>query len=228
MHVYLLSSMCCVLSHSQEAVAGSSTLTLVEAVDWRVGDEIAVSPTEYDVSQLETAFITAVSSDGLTLTLDRPLAHTHAGQQLTVTEWGPRNSEGGGDDTVLLSAAVGLLTRNVRIEGAVIDTSVGTNYGAHMVVGDIVRDSVLFSGTVNLTYVQLHHFGKQNMEHAGLSFNYQDDSNGVNLIAGCAFSHSLNYAVAAQKVVGMRLLDNVFHRTYRTSVRVDPTVSHGC
>jgi hypothetical protein len=69
------------------AASGQSSITLAEAVDWRIGEEIVVSPTEYDTSQGETAFIIAVSADRKTLTLGQKLNHTHAGQVLGVMEW---------------------------------------------------------------------------------------------------------------------------------------------
>jgi hypothetical protein len=75
------------------ATSGSSTLTLASAVDWRVGEEIVVSATEFNSSQAETRIIAGVSADRRTLTLTTPLTHTHMGVSLTIPEWGARVSD---------------------------------------------------------------------------------------------------------------------------------------
>jgi hypothetical protein len=56
------------------ATSGTSTITLLQAIDWPVGSQIVIATTGDYLSQgeTETHFITAVSSDGRTITLDSP------------------------------------------------------------------------------------------------------------------------------------------------------------
>jgi hypothetical protein len=130
------------------APAGSNTLLLAQPVDWQVGEEVVVSPTTFASSELETAVITAVSSDRTALTLSRALTYAHAGQYLPVTGW----SLNGG--IVPLAAAVGLLTRNVKLIGADVNAST-VNYGASVVVGNLARVSGVRTGALFVSNTQV-------------------------------------------------------------------------
>ena len=92
----------------QTANAGDSTITLKEPVnDWPVGGEIVIATTGDKFSQGESELrkITAVS--GSTITLDRPLEHTHLSVKRTVAS----------DAEVYIRAEVGLLSRNILFRG---------------------------------------------------------------------------------------------------------------
>jgi cell migration-inducing and hyaluronan-binding protein len=83
------------------APAGSTQIAVLDAGDWRVGDEIVLASTDFDPRQAERRTISAIS--GNAVTLDRPLAYMHFGQiTFGVDERGE----------------VGLLTRNVRVEAS--------------------------------------------------------------------------------------------------------------
>ena len=47
------------------------------AVDWVVGDEIVVAPTQYLAWETETFKVTAVSADKKTLTLNATIKYKH-------------------------------------------------------------------------------------------------------------------------------------------------------
>lgn len=89
---------------AETAFKGSSLISLLESVDWRVGDTILIGATDYDPMESETAVLASISADGKTLLLDRMLNHTHTS---TPNTFG-----------LEMSAEVALLTRNVVIEGA--------------------------------------------------------------------------------------------------------------
>ena len=90
--------------------AGASTLTLVEVVDWEVGDTIMVTSTGYNQWEAELKTISAITSDGSksTITIDGSFSHTHhAGvEQL-----------GSLGDTLTIRAEVALMNRNVLYRG---------------------------------------------------------------------------------------------------------------
>nr|XP_055075131.1 fibrocystin-L-like [Misgurnus anguillicaudatus] len=95
---------------SQTAQNGSSTLTLMDAVTWKTGDEIVIASTGDRNSQRENELrkIASVSADGRTLTLTEPLTYTHLGVSVTLP-----------DGTVFEARAeVGLLTRNIVVRGS--------------------------------------------------------------------------------------------------------------
>uniref|UniRef100_A0A672GVH9 Polycystic kidney and hepatic disease 1 (autosomal recessive)-like 1 n=1 Tax=Salarias fasciatus TaxID=181472 RepID=A0A672GVH9_SALFA len=92
------------------ATSGSTTLTLMQAVTWKAGDEIVIASTGHRHSQRENEVrrIASVSADGLTLTLSEPLDYTHLGVSVQLP-----------DGTVFEGRAeVGLLTRNVVVRGS--------------------------------------------------------------------------------------------------------------
>lgn len=60
------------------AEVGARSLTLSEAVDWAVGNEIVVTPTGYDPWETETFTITSVS--GAVIGLNDSVQHKHVGR----------------------------------------------------------------------------------------------------------------------------------------------------
>lgn len=62
------------------AAPGSSTITLIEAVDWKVGEVIAIAPTGYTNKETEQRTITAINRSNPNkpvITLDTPLLYNH-------------------------------------------------------------------------------------------------------------------------------------------------------
>lgn len=110
-----------------DADAGSSSITLTEPVDWRPGEEILVTSTSTRWNEAEKRVIESVSRSGLTVNLTVPLSHFHTGQ--TVTHTRPTD---GKTWSVELRAEVGLLSRNVTIQGD--SASEENGYGAHIMV----------------------------------------------------------------------------------------------
>ncbi|MGW8368845.1 MAG: G8 domain-containing protein, partial [Gammaproteobacteria bacterium] len=86
---------------AETAEAGSTSIDVLDASSWRVGDEIVLASTDYNPRQAETRFISAIS--GNTLTLDQPLKYMHFGE---VTYGVDERGE------------VGLLTRNVKVQAS--------------------------------------------------------------------------------------------------------------
>jgi hypothetical protein len=101
------------------ALKGSSTITLKEPVDWRVGERVVIASTATDPSQAEERTITAMS--GSSVTLDKPLQYAHYGELQTFA-----------GKTLDERAEVGLLTRNIVIQGD--DASSSAKFGGHVMV----------------------------------------------------------------------------------------------
>jgi G8 domain len=86
---------------AKTAEAGSTSIQVLNAAQWRVGDEIVLASTDFDPRQAERRTIAAIS--GNTVTLDRKLDYMHFGKiTFDVDERGE----------------VGLLTRNIKIQAS--------------------------------------------------------------------------------------------------------------
>ena len=86
---------------SETAEAGSTTIRVLDAAGWRVGDQIVLASTDFDPRQAETRTIAAIS--GNRITLDRNLEYMHFGRiTFDVDERGE----------------VGLLSRNILIQAS--------------------------------------------------------------------------------------------------------------
>lgn len=87
---------------------GSSTITLMEHVNWTIGSQIVIATTSDRFSQKESELrrIKNISSNGLVLTLDKPLNYTHLGITRIVNS-----------TQLEIRAEVGLLSHNVIFQG---------------------------------------------------------------------------------------------------------------
>ncbi|HEX5046933.1 MAG TPA: G8 domain-containing protein, partial [Gammaproteobacteria bacterium] len=86
---------------SSTAKAGSTSIEVLNAAGWRVGDEIVLASTDFDPRQAERRTISAIS--GNKLTLDKKLDYMHFGKiTFDVDERGE----------------VGLLTRNIKVQAS--------------------------------------------------------------------------------------------------------------
>ncbi len=95
------------------AEAGATSIQVLNAAQWRVGDEIVLASTDYDPRQAERRTIAAIS--GNTITLDRKLQYMHFGKiTFDVDERGE----------------VGLLTRNIKIQAS--PDAEQTFFGGHI------------------------------------------------------------------------------------------------
>ena len=83
------------------ANAGSTSIQVLDASGWRVGDEIVLASTDFDPRQAERRTISAIK--GNTITLDKKLDYMHFGKiTFDVDERGE----------------VGVLTRNIKIQAS--------------------------------------------------------------------------------------------------------------
>jgi cell migration-inducing and hyaluronan-binding protein len=99
---------------AQTAAAGSTSIHVLDAAGWRVGDEIVLASTDYDPRQAERRTISAIK--GNTITLDKKLDSMHFGK---ITFDVDQRGE------------VGLLTRNIKIQASA-DAEQAPFYGGHV------------------------------------------------------------------------------------------------
>src|SRR5580765_3934960 len=95
------------------ANAGATSIQVLNAAGWRVGDEIVLASTDFDPRQAERRNIAAIS--GNTITLDKKLDYMHFGKiTFNVDERGE----------------VGLLTRNIKLQASA--DAEQSFYGGHV------------------------------------------------------------------------------------------------
>ncbi|MEM8861601.1 MAG: G8 domain-containing protein, partial [Chloroflexota bacterium] len=104
---------------SAHANAGSTAITLAEPVNWEAGDQIVIAPSGFDPREAEQVTVTAV--DGNQVSFTPALQHDH---------WGTIQTYEGKE--VDQRAEVGLLTRNIRIQGD--EDSLESNFGGHTMI----------------------------------------------------------------------------------------------
>jgi hypothetical protein len=124
---------------SASAPAGATTLALETAPDWRPGDKLVLASSDFEPTHAELVTVADVS--GPSVTLAQPLAFAHYGELQTI--------EGRAVDE---RAEVGLLTRNILIQGDSATSAAG--YGGHMMG---------MSGTLRVEGVELHFMGQKGL-----------------------------------------------------------------
>src|SRR5687768_16187255 len=95
------------------ANAGSTSIQVLNAAGWRVGDEIVLASTDFDPRQAERRTISAIK--GTTITLDRKLDYMHFGK---ITFDVDQRGE------------VGLLTRNITLQAS--EDAAQSYFGGHI------------------------------------------------------------------------------------------------
>ncbi len=101
---------------AQTVKAGESTLTLDREVDWEAGDWIVLTTTDYLPGHSERLEIEQIAADRKTLTLKQPVKYVHNGEAFPLSSLPDRLKLAGA--TAETRAAVGLLTRSIRIVSA--------------------------------------------------------------------------------------------------------------
>ncbi|GAA0283737.1 hypothetical protein GCM10009127_26450 [Alteraurantiacibacter aestuarii] len=123
---------------ARTAQAGSAEIEVLDASDWRQGDQIVLASTDFNPRQAERRTIAAVN--GNVITLDRALEYMHFGEiTFGVDERGE----------------VGLLTRNIVIQAS--EDADNNYFGGHIMA--------MLASTVRVSGVELNRMG-QNMHLA--------------------------------------------------------------
>src|SRR4051812_35996771 len=119
---------------SNTAKAGSTSIEVLDASGWRVGDEIVLASTDFNPRQAERRTIAAIR--GNRLTLDKKLDYMHFGKiTFDVDERGE----------------VGLLTRNIKVQASA--DAAQTHLGGHIMA---MPSSKMFVSGVELNRMGQH------------------------------------------------------------------------
>jgi opacity protein-like surface antigen len=158
------------------AMPGDTTITLEETVDWVAGEQIIIHSTETDLKYAETRTIASVN--GLEITLTEPLLYRHYGEHQVF-----------GDVQVSTRAEVGLLSRNVVIEGDESNTPFyeqGDRYGCHVMLGWL--DDWGFGGYGTIRGTEIRNCGQGGGSPRGSLYVYRLKRQNNRLPADIVFS----------------------------------------
>ena len=182
------------------ADAGATSIQVLNAAGWRVGDEIVLASTDFDPRQAERRTITAIS--GNNLTLDKKLDYMHFGK---ITFDVDQRGE------------VGLLTRNIKIQAS--PDAEQSFFGGHIMA--MVTSKMFVSG------VELNRMG-QNLELARYPIHWHlvNDGKGQ-YIRNASIHDTYNRCVTVHGTHNLRIENNVTYNTVGHCFFLEDGIEHG-
>jgi hypothetical protein len=171
---------------SATANAGATSIQVLNASGWRVGDEIVLASTDFDPRQAERRTITAIS--GNNVTLDKKLDYMHFGK---ITFDVDQRGE------------VGLLTRNIKIQAS--PDADQSYFGGHIMA--MVTSKVYLSG------VELNRMG-QHMQLARYPIHWHlvGEARGQ-YIRNASIHDTFNRCVTVHGTNNLQIENNVTYNT---------------
>ena len=172
---------------AETADAGSTRIEVLDASGWKVGDEIVLASTDFNPRQAETRHISAIR--GNTITLDQPLEYMHFGE---VTYGVDERGE------------VGLLTRNIKVQGSA--DAEETYFGGHIMA--------MAGSRMYVEGVELHRMG-QHMELARYPIHWHlvGEGGAGQYIRNAAIHDTFNRCVTVHGTHDLRVENNVTYNT---------------
>jgi len=186
---------------AKTADAGSSTIEVLNAAGWRVGDEIVLASTDYNPRLAERRTIAAIS--GNAITLDRKLDYMHFGRiTFDVDERGE----------------VANLTRNIKVQAS---ADAEQSYkGGHIMA--MVTSRMFVSG------VELNRMG-QHMELARYPIHWHlvGDGGKGQYIRNASIHDTYNRCVTVHGTHNLRVENNVTYNTVGHCFFLEDGIEHG-
>ena len=182
------------------AAAGSTSIEVLNAAGWRVGDEIVLASTDFDPRQAERRTISAIS--GNTITLDKKLDYMHFGKiTFDVDERGE----------------VGMLTRNIKLQASA--DAEQSFFGGHVMA--MVASKMFVEG------VEFNRMG-QNLTLARYPIHWHlvGDAQGQ-YIKNAAIHDTYNRCVTVHGTNFLRVENNVTYNTVGHCFFLEDGVEHG-
>ena len=198
---------------------GDSILTTVNMTNWKLGMVVTVTPTEYDIGQEETFTIIEIINQ-TRFRLDHNATFRHYAGLVS-------NGNGG---FVQLAAGVGMLTRNIVVDGSSID-----GYGAHIFVGDVaftkIDNTISYrTGSASVSAVEFTGTGKRSSQYPSVTLHYQQvfshSNYPTNSWVGCSFKDVYGAALEVYNTSLLIFQFNVLQSTFRSGVLVNRASSN--
>ncbi len=182
------------------ARAGGTSIEVLDASGWRVGDEIVLASTDYDPRQAEVRTISAIR--GNTITLDKPLQYMHFGKiTFDVDERGE----------------VGLLTRNIKIQASA--DAEQSSLGGHIMA--------MPSSKMYVSGVELRRMGQHLIKaRYPIHWHLVGDAPGQ-YIKNAAIHDTYNRCVTVHGTNFLRIENNVTYNTVGHCFFLEDGIEHG-
>nr|XP_047143668.1 fibrocystin-L-like isoform X2 [Hydra vulgaris] len=186
-------------------------LSVIDKTDWVVGDVIVVTTSTFEPRQAEKFTIVAVFDDGRRFKVDTPSQYSHTASLHSING---RNFS--------MSAKVGLLSRNIIIEGANEPKGSVTNdgFGCRVLVGKYTQDGVKSVGNAMISEVEFRSCGQLGYADSydpryALAFLNIDDVTAENpsFVKGSSFHDGYNMGIGVYGTNNLIISDNVIHHT---------------
>ncbi|XP_069129825.1 fibrocystin-L-like [Argopecten irradians] len=203
----------------QTGLPGDTFIRLTDSVTWGVGEEILIASTSYDIWETETFIIINVSDDGRTLSLNDFLKFRHIVHNETI-----------GDREVVMSAEVGLLTRNIRLLGEDENSLYTDRYGGQVFVGANVFNNTYYQGYASLNNVEFYRTGQEypytntpfSLVYWGVNSLSED---GPSYVTSCAFHEIVSSAIGLHNTNSLVLKGNVIHKSIVTAMETQSSLN---
>ena len=203
---------------NETAYVGVNEIVLSQPVDWQINEKIVISTTSYIATETEVFTIVNISLDRQTLTLNSNLLYDH----LCFVE-----------NSIQIAAAVGLLTRNVKIIGSEYPQQENDLYGFSILVTDQYNYDVngllmYYKGYARLSNVEFYHSGQYNRDvEVDTPFGVMISNLGAynsqrpTYLRSCAFHHGYYAAIGILGSSSIPIENNVIYRTLDYSIYLE-------
>ncbi len=186
---------------AKTAEAGSTSIEVLNAAQWRVGDEIVLASTDFNPRQAERRTISAIK--GNTISFDKKLEYMHFGKiTYDVDERGE----------------VGLLTRNIKIQASA--DAEQSFFGGHVMA--MVTSHMFVEG------VEFNRMG-QNLTLARYPIHWHlvGDGGKGQYVKNSAFHDTYNRCVTIHGTNDVRIENNVTYNTVGHCFFMEDGIEHG-
>lgn len=188
---------------------GGQQISLVEHVDWQIGERIVIASTDFSLEHTEEFIIDSIDnskSPGSVITLKTPAQHKHYAGVTPFTASNGVNPDM--SKTLTMRAEVALMDRNVIFKGA-DDDSVENQYGAHIMLHSPGDESL----TGKISYIELAQVGQAfQLGRYPIHFHMIGTVHG-SYIKGNSIHHTYNRAVTIHGVQYLHIENNLAYQT---------------
>ena len=185
---------------AKTAAAGGTSIEVLNAGDWKKGDEIVIASTDFDPHQAERRTIANVS--GKVITLDQKLEYMHYGQ---VTFGVDERGE------------VGMISRNIKIQASA-DSEKSFSGGHVMAMG---------GSTMKVSGVEFYRMGQhENLARYPIHWHLVGDTQGQ-YIENSAIHDTFSRCVTVHGTNNVRVENNVAYNNVGHCYFLEDGVEHG-
>jgi G8 domain len=182
------------------ANVGATTINVLNASGWNVGDQIAIAPTDFEPLQDEKRTITAIN--GNTISFTQPLRYQH---------WGAIQTLGATGDTLDQRAEVANLSRNIVIRGAAESTGA---FGGHMMF--------MANSKTRLSSIEVTGMGQQGrVGRYPVHWHIVGDGGRGSYLKSAAVHSNLQRGVVVHRTNDLRIENNVIYDTFGHMVFIE-------